>query len=67
MFMTLLMLMKKKTVEAVLVDRVPISAIDNYNEVNLHLGETINSTNDQFKALIEKAKKNCYRLLLYSQ
>ena len=55
MFVTLLMLMKKKT--AALANSVPISATDNYNEVNLHLVETIDSTIDQFKALIEKARK----------
>ena len=46
-----------KTVEAALVNRAPVSAADNYNEVNLHLVETIDSTIDQFKALIEKARK----------
>ena len=55
MFVTLLMLMKKKT--AALANSVPISATDNYKEVNLHLVETIDSTIDQFKALIEKARK----------
>ena len=43
---------EEKTVEAVLVDSVPINEPD-----NLHLAETINSTTDQFKALIEKARK----------
>ena len=48
---------EEKAIEAVLVNSVPISATDNYSEVNLHLVETIDSTIDQFKALIEKAKK----------
>ena len=45
---------EEKTVEAVLVNSVPISAPD--KEANLHLVETIDSTIDQFKALIEKAR-----------
>ena len=57
MLVTLLMLMKKKTLEAVIANSVLISAPDNYKEVNLHLAETIDSTIDQFKALIEKARK----------
>ena len=43
--------------EPVLVDSIPIGVPDNYNEVNLHLAEIIVSTTDQFKALIEKARK----------
>ena len=39
----------------VLGNSVPISAPD--KEANLHLVETIDSTTDQFKALIEKARK----------
>ena len=46
---------EEKTVEAVLANSVPISAPD--KEANLHLVETIDSTIDQFKALIEKARK----------
>ena len=57
MLVTLLMLMKKKTVEAVLVNSVLITVTSNYNEVNLHLVETIDSTTDQFKALTERARK----------
>ena len=48
---------EEKTVEAVLVDNVHIRAPGNYKEVYLHLAETIDNTIDQFKALIEKAKK----------
>ena len=48
---------EKKTLEAVIANSVLISAPDNYKEVNLHLAETIDSTIDQFKALIEKARK----------
>ena len=48
---------EEKTVEAVLDNSVPISAPNNYKEVNLHFAETIDSTTDQFKALIEKARK----------
>ena len=48
---------EEKTVKAVLVDSAPISAPGNYNEVNLHLAETINSTIAQFKILIEKTRK----------
>ena len=47
-----------KRVEAGLVDSVPVSAPDNYNEFNLHLAETIDSSIDQFKALNEKARKS---------
>ena len=47
---------EEKTVETVLANNVsPISAPD--KEANLHLVETIDSTIDQFKALIEKARK----------
>ena len=46
---------EEKTVETVLANSVPISAPD--KEANLHLVETIDSTIDQFKALIEKARK----------
>ena len=42
-------------VETVLANSAPISAPD--KEANLHLVETIDSTIDQFKALIEKARK----------
>ena len=48
---------EEKIVEAVPVNSIPISALDNYNEVNLHLAETIDSTTDQFKELIKKARK----------
>ena len=41
--------------ETVLANSAPISAPD--KEANLHLAETIDSTIDQFKALIEKARK----------
>ena len=46
---------EEKTVETVLANSVPISAPD--KEANLHLVETIDSTIDQFKALIEKERK----------
>ena len=46
---------EEKTVEAVLANSVPVSAPD--KEANLRLVETIDSTIDQFKALIEKARK----------
>ena len=46
---------EEKTVETVLANSVPISAPD--KEANLHLVETIDSTVNQFKALIEKARK----------
>ena len=55
--MVLLILQKKKRFEAVLVESVPISPPDNYNEANLYLAKTIENTFDQFKALIEKARK----------
>ena len=42
---------------SVLANSVPISAPDNYNEVDLHPAETIDSTIDQFKDLIKKARK----------
>ena len=48
---------EEKIVEAVPVNSIPISALDNYNKVNLHLVETIDRTTDQFKELIEKARK----------
>ena len=37
-------------------DIVPISDPSNYNEVNLYLAEIIDSTIEQFKSLIEKAR-----------
>ena len=46
---------EEKTVEAVLVNSVLVSTPD--KEANLRLVETIDSTIDQFKALIEKARK----------
>ena len=46
---------EEKTVEAVLANSVPISVPN--KEANFHLAETIDSTIDQFKALIEKARK----------
>ena len=46
---------EEKTVEAVITNSVLVSASD--KEANLHLVETIDSTIDQFKALIEKARK----------
>ena len=46
---------EEKTVETVLANSVPISAPD--KEANLHLVETIDSPIDQFKAVIEKARK----------
>ena len=46
---------EEKTAETVLANSVPISAPD--REANLHLVETIDSTIDQFKALIEKTRK----------
>ena len=46
---------EEKTVEAVLVNSVLVSNPD--KEANLRLVETIDSTIDQFKALIEKARK----------
>ena len=55
--MLLLMLMKKKLIETILVDSFPNKTPDNYNQVNLHLAETICSTIAQFKALIEKTRK----------
>ena len=57
MRMLLLILQKKKRFEAVLVESVPISPPDNYNEANLYFAKTIENTFDQFKALIEKARK----------
>ena len=45
----------EETVEAVLYS-VPISA-PSYKEVNLHLAKIIDSTTDQFKALMDKARK----------
>ena len=48
---------EEKALETVLVGSVPISAPNNYNEVNLHLVEAIRNTIDQFKTLIEKARK----------
>ena len=48
---------EEKTVEAPLVESVPISAPDNYIKDNLHLAEAIGSTIDQFKAFIKKARK----------
>ena len=46
---------EEKTVEAVITNSVLVRASD--KEANLHLVETIDSTIDQFKALIEKARK----------
>ena len=46
---------EEKTVETVLANSVPISAPD--KEANLCLVETIDSTIDQFKEVIEKARK----------
>ena len=46
---------EEKTVEVALANNAPISAPD--KEANLRLVETIDSTIDQFKALIEKARK----------
>ena len=46
---------EEKTVEAVMANSVFASASD--KEANLHLVETIDSIIDQFKALIEKARK----------
>ena len=46
---------EEKTVETGLANSVPISAPD--KEANLHLVETIDSPIDQFKAVIEKARK----------
>ena len=46
---------EEKTVEAVLVNSVLVSTPD--KEANLRLAETIDCTIDQFKALIEKARK----------
>ena len=48
---------KGKRLETVLVNSVSFSAPSNYNEVNLHLVETIESTINQFKALTKKARK----------
>ena len=57
---------EEKKVEPVLVDSIPIGVPDNYNEVNLHLAEIIVSTTDQFKALIEKARKFTKIMTLWS-
>ena len=54
MIVTLLKLIKK-TVEAVLANSVLVSTPN--KEANLRLDSTIDSTIDQFKALIEKARK----------
>ena len=54
MIVTLLKLIKK-TVEAVLANSVLVSTPN--KEANLHLVEAIDSTIDQFKALIKKARK----------
>ena len=48
---------KGKRLETVLVNSVSFSAPGNYNEVNLHLVETIASTINRFKALTKKARK----------
>ena len=54
MIVTLLKLIKK-TVEAVLANSVLVSTPN--KEANLHLVEDIDSTIDQFKTLIKKARK----------